>query len=65
MKKNGGTKLISEKTEALYAELNERVEAVTSLYSATGNFLQYICSALVAKIDQDVFFHKFSYKDIF
>ena len=33
MKKNGGTKLISEKTEALYAELNERVEAVTSLYS--------------------------------
>ena len=56
MKKNGGTKLISEKTEALYAELNERVEAVTSLYSATGNFLQYICSALVAKIDQDVFF---------
>ena len=34
--------LISEKTEALYAGLNERVEAATSSYFVTGNFLQYI-----------------------
>ena len=45
----GGTGLISEKTEALYAELNERAEAATSSYSATGAFLQYIYSVLVAK----------------
>ena len=37
-KKYGGTKLISEKTEALYAELNERVQAATSSYSVTGDF---------------------------
>ena len=30
LKKICGTGLISEKTEALYAELNERVEAATS-----------------------------------
>ena len=43
-KKYGRTGLVSEKTEALYAELNERVEVATSSYSATGKFLQYICS---------------------
>ena len=31
-----------KKTEALYAELNEKVEAVTSSYSAAVDFLQYI-----------------------
>ena len=31
-------KLISEKMEALYAELNERVQAATSSYSVTGDF---------------------------
>ena len=31
--------------EALYAELNEKAEAATFSYSATGNFLQYIYSA--------------------
>ena len=31
--------LISEKTEALYAELSESSEAVTSSYSPAGNFL--------------------------
>ena len=40
-KKYDGTRLISEKTN--------RAEAGTSSYSATGNFLQYICSILVAK----------------
>ena len=37
-KKYGGTRLISEKMEALYPELNERAEAATSIYSATGDF---------------------------
>ena len=49
MKKDGGTGLISEKTEALYAELNKRAEAATNSYLSTGDFLQYIYSALVAK----------------
>ena len=31
--------LISEKTKALYAELNERAGAATNSYSATGYFL--------------------------
>ena len=38
-------KLRSERMEALYAELNEKAEAATISYSATGNFLQYIYSA--------------------
>ena len=37
-KKHEGMGLLSEKTEALYKEINERVEAATSSYSATGNF---------------------------
>ena len=41
-KKYGGTGLLSEKTEALHAELNERAEAATRSYSAEVNFLQYI-----------------------
>ena len=53
-KKYGGTELVSEKTEALFAELNERVEAATSSYSATGEFLQYIYSVLVDKNHQKV-----------
>ena len=47
--------LASEKAEALYGELNERVEAATSSYSATGKFLQYIYSVLVAKNHQKIF----------
>ena len=46
--------LVSEKAEALYAELNERVEAATSSYSGTGKFLQYIYSVLVAKVHQKI-----------
>ena len=38
----GDTELISEKAEALYAELNERAEAAISSCSATGEVLQYI-----------------------
>ena len=41
-KKNGVTGLISEKTEPLYVELNERVEAVTSSYPVPSDFSQYI-----------------------
>ena len=48
-KKYGGTGSISEKTEALYVELNEIVEAATSSYSAPGDFSQYIYSVLVTK----------------
>ena len=47
-------KLISERTEALCAELNEKAEAATSSYSATGNFLQYIYSVLVTKNYQEI-----------
>ena len=53
-KKCGGTGLVSEKTEALCAEFNERVEATTSSYSATSEFLQYIYSMLVAKNYQKI-----------
>ena len=69
LKKYGGMGLVSEKMEPLYAKLNERVEAATSSYSATGEFLQYIYSALVAKIYQKIqsrcLVHEFSFTDIF
>ena len=39
-KKYGSAGLVSEKTEPLYAEFNERVEAATSSYSARSIFLQ-------------------------
>ena len=50
----GGTGLVFERTEALYAEFNKRVEAATSNYSAIGEFLQYIYSVLVAKNCQKI-----------
>ena len=45
----GGTGLLSEKTKALNAELNQRAEVATSSYSAEVDFLQYIYLLLVAK----------------
>ena len=67
-KKYGGTELVSEKKEALFAELNERVEAATSTYSATGEFLQYNYSMLVDKNHQAIrsrrLAHEFSFTDI-
>ena len=48
-KKYGVTGLLSEKTEALHAELNKRAEAATSSYFAEVEFLQYIYSVLLAK----------------
>ena len=68
-KKYGGTGLISEKTEVLYAELNERAEAATGSYSVTGDSLQYIYSAPVAKNHRNIrsrsLVHEFSFTDIF
>ena len=49
MKKKWGYGVLSEKTEALHEELNERVKVATSGYSAEVDFLQYIYSVLVAK----------------
>ena len=48
-KKYGVTDLLSEKMEALHAELNKRGEAATGSYSTEVDFLQYIYSVLVAK----------------
>ena len=43
-----------KKTEAGYAELNERREAATSSYSVTGDFSQYIYSMPVTKNHQNI-----------
>ena len=68
-KKYRGTGLISEKTEVLYAELNERPEAAISSYYVTGDFLQYIYSVLVTKNHQNVrsscLVYELSFTDIF
>ena len=60
--------LLSQKTEALYTEPNERAEAAIS-YSAAGDFLQYIYSVLVAtnhqKIRSECLVHEFSFTDTF
>ena len=53
-KKYGVTGLLSEKTEALHAELNRRAEAATSSYFAEVEFLQYIYSVLLAKNHQKI-----------
>ena len=47
------TGLVSEKTEALYAELNKRKEVATSSYSAPGEFLKYIYPVFIAKKHQE------------
>ena len=44
--------LISEKTEVLYTELNERVETATGSYSVTGDSLQYIYCACVEEASE-------------
>ena len=68
-KKCGATGLISEKTEALYAKLNERAEAATSSYSVTGDFLQYTYSVPMTKNHKNIrcrcLVHEFSLTDIF
>ena len=61
--------LLAEKTTALYAELNGRVEAATSSYSAAGDFSQYIYPVFVVKNRQKIrsrlLVHEFSFIDIF
>ena len=68
-KNYGGTGLISEKTEVLYAELNERAEAATGSYSVTGDSLQYIYYVIVTKNHRNIrsrcLVHEFSFTDIF
>ena len=68
-KKCGRTGLISEKTEALYVERNERAEASTSNYSEPGDFSQYTYSVLVAKnqkkIQSRCLVHEFFFTDIY
>ena len=49
-----GTGLVSEKTEALRVEFNERAEATISSYSAPGDFSQYNYSVLVAKNQKNI-----------
>ena len=65
----GGTGLISEKTEALYVELNEKTGAATSIYPAPDNFSQYNYSVLVTnnkkKIRSRCLVHEISFTDIF
>ena len=52
-----GYGLISKKTEALHTELNERAEAATNSYSATGDFYNIFIVCLWLRIirrsDQD------------
>ena len=50
----GGTGLLSEETEVLYAELDERAEAATGNYSVTGDSLQYIYSVPVTKNHRNI-----------
>ena len=61
--------LLSEETEAFYAEPNKRAEAATSNYSAAVKFLQYIYLVLVAKYHRKIqsrcLVHEFSFTDIF
>ena len=68
-KKNRGTGLVSEKTEVLYAELNQTVEAATGSYSITGDSLQYIYSVPVTENHRNIrsrcLVHEFSFTDIF
>ena len=62
-------RLISEKTEILCAELDEKAEAATGNYSVTGDSLQYIYSVPVTKnhwnIRSRCLVHEFSFTDIF
>ena len=55
VKKNMGVRgYFLKKTEALHAELKERVEAAASSCSAEVDFLQFIHSVLVAKNHQKI-----------
>ena len=68
-RKYGGTRLISEKTEVLYTELNERAEAATGSYSGTGDSLQFVYSLPGSKnrwnIRSRCLVHEFFFTNIF
>ena len=68
-KKYGCTGSISEKTEVLYAELNERAEVATGSYSVTRDSLQYIYSVSATKNHRNIrsrsLVHEFSFTDVF
>ena len=65
----GGTGLISERTEVLYAGLNEREEAASGRDPVTSDSLQYICFVPVTKNHRNIrsicLVHEFSFTDIF
>ena len=67
-KKYGGRAFISEKTEVLYAELNERAEGATGSYSVTRDSLQHIYFVPVTKNHRNTLsrclVHDFSFTDI-
>ena len=69
MKKIWRTRLISEKTEVLHIELNERAEAATGSYFGTGDSLQHSYSVPVSKnhrnIQSGCLVHEFFFTDIF
>ena len=59
-KKYGGTGLISEKVEVLYAELNKRGEAATSNYSdSLQYFILCLYLGIIGTSDQGVYFMNF------
>ena len=60
IEKTGGMELMSEKTEPLWAELNERAEAATSSYSTTCNVLSCTYSVSLAKKSSEVTIKVFS-----
>ena len=53
-KKYGSTGLISEKSEVLCEELNERAEAATGSYYATGDSFQYFDSVPETKNHRNI-----------
>ena len=60
--------LISEKTEALYAEPNERAEAATSIYFAQtifeNIFVLCLWLRIIRRSDERCLVHEFSFIDI-
>ena len=61
--------LISDKTEVLHAEFNQRAEAVTGSHSVTGHSLRYVFFVPVSKNHLNIrarcLVHQFSFTDIF
>ena len=62
-RKTWGTGLLSVKTEALFAELNKKVEAATSSYSATSDFynifILFLWLGIIRRSNESVYFMNF------